>query len=427
MKVLLNLTRKEIRMIKRRSRKGNVSLLVVFILFIVFELSTFHISLWGLDLRNLLIAICEAGLVGGIADWYAVTCLFRNPLGIRVPHGNILAKKKDVIATGLSTVIQKFLPESVIEEKVRALDFHKYGVEFLSEPKFQQELKTKLTQFITQNLEEFKKLSALDKGVGELVILLKKRDFATDIANLIESALKNGFVDIAIPKIGSVLASYIENNRSKFEVEIEARVKSHLWGPLKLFGNNKGQDILDEILDELSKLQSGSSSFSAEVKLELEKYKENLMRDSFDRVTFNVSVEKLLSQKSIRDKIIHAIDELILGILEFIQEGHRGVSNIERLIDKTLVLITTNLISEQENVAIINMEIASIVNDSIKKYALLDRITHLIKNEIISMSEKDFVEYIENQVYDDLQYIRLNGAVVGGCVGGIIYIVTTLL
>ncbi|MCX5774274.1 MAG: DUF445 family protein [Fusobacteria bacterium] len=410
----------------KRSRKGNISLLTVLLLFIFFELWRFNIGIFGLDLRRLLISVCEAGLVGAIADWYAVTCLFRYPLNIKVPHGNILAKKKDEIANGLSIVVQKFLPSSVVEEKIREINFHRYIQEFINDVKFQKDIKEKLITFISQNLDEFKKLSALEKGVGELVIFLRKRDFAKDVAKIIEGALSNGFIDIMIPKFGMVVKNYIIQNRKRFENDIENKVKSHLWGPLKFFANKKGQDVVNEILEELDKVENSSSDIICEIKNQLLSYQNNLLKDTFDAVSFNVVIEKVLSQKNIRDHIISGIDQLILSLLEFLSTESRGASQTEKIIDKMIQHISTNLLNEECS-AIINHEISELLIDTAQKYSLIDTLTQLIKREIISMSEKEFIRYIEDEVYDDLQYIRLNGAIVGGLVGGFLYIVTTLL
>jgi len=223
-----------------------------------------------------------------------------------------------------------------------------------------------------------------------------------------------------------VLSGYIEDNRDRFEVEIENRVKAHLWGPLKLFASRKGKEIVDEIVTEIRYLENSESNFSLEIKKQLNDFKTQLSTQSFDKVAFNLSIERLLSQKSFRDGIIQAIDDLILSVIQFMREGEDGSSNIEKLVDSTIRFSINNLIADSDNIAIINREISNLIMDTVKKYSILDLLTNLIRQEIHAMSESDFISYIEDEVYDDLQYIRLNGAVVGGIVGGILYFITLL-
>ena len=66
-------------------------------------------------------ATAEASMVGALADWFAVTALFRHPLRIPIPHTAIIPNKKDQIGASLGTFIQQnFLTESVLEEKIRS-------------------------------------------------------------------------------------------------------------------------------------------------------------------------------------------------------------------------------------------------------------------------------------------------------------------
>ena len=66
-------------------------------------------------------AASEAGMVGALADWFAVTALFRHPLGLPIPHTAIIRKKKDQLGTSLSSFVgENFLAPDVVSEKVRA-------------------------------------------------------------------------------------------------------------------------------------------------------------------------------------------------------------------------------------------------------------------------------------------------------------------
>ena len=87
-------------------------------------------GLWGY-----LQAAAEASMVGGLADWFAVTALFRHPLGIPIPHTAIIPRKKDQIGSALATFVQQnFLTESVVGERLAAAQVTRRFGEWLAEP-----------------------------------------------------------------------------------------------------------------------------------------------------------------------------------------------------------------------------------------------------------------------------------------------------
>src|SRR3954470_11444564 len=68
-------------------------------------------------------ATAEASMVGALADWFAVTALFRHPLGLPIPHTAIIPRKKDQIGESLGTFVQEnFLTRSVVETKLTTID-----------------------------------------------------------------------------------------------------------------------------------------------------------------------------------------------------------------------------------------------------------------------------------------------------------------
>ena len=81
-------------------------------------------------------AFAEAGLVGGIADWFAVTALFRHPLGIPIPHTAIIPEKKDRIADTMAGFLRdNFLTPSVVARRMRGMNLARTVGDFLAEPR----------------------------------------------------------------------------------------------------------------------------------------------------------------------------------------------------------------------------------------------------------------------------------------------------
>jgi len=73
-------------------------------------------------------AMTEAAMVGAIADWFAVTALFRHPLGLRIPHTAIIPRRKDSIGASIGRFVQEnFLSEAVIRDRLRPIDIAQQG------------------------------------------------------------------------------------------------------------------------------------------------------------------------------------------------------------------------------------------------------------------------------------------------------------
>jgi len=80
-------------------------------------------------------ATAEAAMVGGVADWFAITALFRYPLGLRIPHTAIIPQRKDRIGRSLGNFVQNnFLSHEILGTKLRAARLSRRGAEWLSRP-----------------------------------------------------------------------------------------------------------------------------------------------------------------------------------------------------------------------------------------------------------------------------------------------------
>ena len=115
-------------MVMHRNRIGSISLGIALAGFIVVTLQPWLpldriLVLPRLSLKGLLESFFDAALVGSLADWFAVTALFRHPLGVPLPHTNILAKSKDGIAEGVPRFLAGFLSTTKIASELAKVDF----------------------------------------------------------------------------------------------------------------------------------------------------------------------------------------------------------------------------------------------------------------------------------------------------------------
>ena len=130
---------------KKRNRLGTVFLAAAIIGFLAVELQPWlplaSVVLYrGLSLKALFEAFFEASLAGAFADWFAVSALFKDPLGIPLPHTNILAKNKNVIADAIPRFLTGFVSGPAIREELGKIDYASKAAEALSGGNAREEL-----------------------------------------------------------------------------------------------------------------------------------------------------------------------------------------------------------------------------------------------------------------------------------------------
>src|SRR6185437_11457879 len=127
-------------------------------------------------------AAAEAGMVGGLADWFAVTALFKHPLGVPIPHTAIIPNRKDQFGEGLGEFVgENFLSEDVIRGRLAALGISRRTGQWLSQPenaaRVTKELATAVRGILTVLRDE-----DIQKILGEAVTTrLAKADVATPL------------------------------------------------------------------------------------------------------------------------------------------------------------------------------------------------------------------------------------------------------
>src|SRR5882757_1923680 len=118
------------RALRRMKRNATGLLLAAAVVFVVCVTVGDGKGVWGY-----VQATAEASMVGGLADWFAVTALFRHPLGIPIPHTAIVARKKDQIGQALASFVeQNFLTEAVVGERLAAVEVPRRVGEWLANP-----------------------------------------------------------------------------------------------------------------------------------------------------------------------------------------------------------------------------------------------------------------------------------------------------
>lgn len=366
----------------------------------------------------------EAGLVGGLADWFAVTALFRHPMGIPIPHTALLPKNRKRVTKGLiNTLENEWLTKESITNKVKEMqlaqmvlqiaeremqsDVVKKGIVTIAEKAivsidteklaviFEKELKTYLHTINTSNM--------LQVLVDQLVV----QEYDEKTLDYILVKVKDWTAqDEARYQLGSLGMKAMEN----------IKVDGFLQFTLKSFMNIVDEDKIGGILQKfiISNINSLQDADNSTRQLILAKIRQEII---------NVKENEALLQEleNWKEKWIANWDgtEKIKEMLEQVQQRAVTFVNNEEFADKYVIpFLQTqmNKIKEDEQTVQkieewLQKQVVKLVENNHSK------IGKLVQENLDKLDDKTLIEMIENNVGKDLQWIRVNGAVCGFMIG----------
>jgi uncharacterized membrane-anchored protein YjiN (DUF445 family) len=360
-------------------------------------------------------ATAEASLVGGLADWFAVTALFRHPLGIPIPHTAIIGRQKDRIGRIIGNFVQHhFLARDAVSVKLRGMRIAERAARWLSEPENSQRIAVQLASGVARTLEALPdeqirtliQQGARDRIRATRVAPVLGRTLARVVAGDRHQELLNEAVRLA--------ARAVRDN----EDAIRKRVKDEMpWWVPSAIDNKIYQRIVTAIEQLLTDISSNPdhpvrASFDAS------------LRDFVDRLQHSPEAgaraealkEEWLSDQAVADLtnwIWVATRQAVTGYAvnhEGTEPGPlaRGVSAFG-----ASLLANPALLEELEEMAL------RLALDVIEKHR--HEAADLIAQTVARWDPDATARRLELAVGRDLQFVRMNGTVVGGLVGLLIY------
>jgi uncharacterized membrane-anchored protein YjiN (DUF445 family) len=413
----------------RKNRLGSVSLAFAICGFLVVELQPWlplaSIGLFGsLTLKGLLEAFFEASMAGAFADWFAVSALFRDPLGVPLPHTNILAKNKDSIADAIPNFLKGFLSVEAMGAEFRKVDFAAKASEALAAGGFREEFHGFLRRgaadfFSSYDGRDEGKSASLRRFVDELLAFASERvDAPGELASILGWARKEGFDERLLEGIVEYARLEIGRNRTKIVGILTPIVKRNA-GWKGLFINEGTIDgFVLGIQDELGEMRSDKTNEARRFLLKaIGDYALKLERDEgagSERERLAAGFRDALADEGFRSGAAAFVAQLLARLGEdlALEEG-RFIPTLERLEDSAAAKLASEAGLHQR----FNDIAASLAQVVVERGGLIEGAAGYVAALLRSTDEKYFVTKIEESIWGDLQYIRLNGAVVGGLVG----------
>jgi uncharacterized membrane-anchored protein YjiN (DUF445 family) len=370
-------------------------------------------------------AFAEAAMVGGLADWFAVTALFRHPLGIPIPHTAIIPENKDRIADTMADFLRRnFLTSAVVARRMRAMNLARAAGGFLSAPAGRGE-QSRIRAGAGELLAEV--LESLDpERLGNQVRAgLKAQLDRLEIAPLIGRMLSAAIADSKhLPLLESMLrwaGLALEDNEDMVRAMIARRANALL----RLTGLD--ERIANSVLDGLYKLLAEcivdpDHPLRRKVEEGLSQLAEDLQHDSEMRARVERMKHDLLGNAAVGEWWQGVWERLRRALIEGARDPQAALSGQlggalselgKALRDDPALQLQVNRFARRTAVGVTS------------RYG--GQIVQLVSETVRRWDARTVTDRIENAVGRDLQFIRINGTLVGGLVGLAIHALTHAL
>ncbi len=366
-------------------------------------------------------AFAEAAMVGALADWFAVTALFKHPLGLPIPHTAIIAERKDEIGQGLGAFVQgNFLSGPVIAEKIRSIGVAGRVGAFLADGENARKLGENVGDAVRASVEVLRDddiAPVVEEMVTQRVADIPAAALASKV---LEAAIADGHHHVLVDSLLHATSTFLDRNTHTIRARVER--ESPWWVP----------GSIDERI--VARLTGGGTRFLAEVAAD---------PDHDVRRQIDERVAELVVRLRTSPEMAARGEELKAQLLAH-PALRAWTSTLWQDLRKTLVAasgdpnsalrttLTDGIVRLGERLGD-DVDLRSKVDDWAERTVLYlldqyrDEVAELISGTIARWDAADASRRIELQVGRDLQFIRINGTVVGGIVGLVIHLATQVL
>ena len=385
---------------------------------------------WG----GWILAIAEAGIVGGLADWFAVTALFRRPLGLPIPHTALIPANWELMAARVGTMVgSRVLTKEYVAREIARVDVSALIA------RAAERITARDLDVATRELARWLSAELSAKAAGDAVTrlrdLLLAHPLSPTLARALELARRYGWDERMLTALAGALAEALERPALRETVgdlvdDVLGRYRERMGAYPRFW---MGVASLLGLLDRdraVAAIQSGlrevvrdpDHPLRRRITDTLGELPERLRRDT----RLAARVEKAKVELLAAPAATRVLEDTAAALRGALLSGlERPGSELRAWIVERLDRARRALIEDEELRRELDGWVKARVIETVERYH--QRLAGFIENGVLALGPEGAVRLIEEHAGDDLQFIRVNGTVVGGLAGGLLYLVHLLL
>jgi len=366
-------------------------------------------------------AAAEAGMVGAMADWFAVTALFRRPLGLPIPHTAIIPTKKDQLGVSLGEFVgENFLSEEVVRQRLHAVGIGSRLGAWLAVPDHADRVTAELSAALRGALTVLRD-SDVQAIVGEAIT---RRADAQEIAPGIGKTLEKIVADGGHKRVVDLVVSRAHDWLVLHDEQVMDAVEGGAPGWTPRFVDKRiGERVYKELLRFVTEMRD-MPSHPARGALDrfLGDFAADLQSDTETRARVERLKGEVLGRGEVQDLIASAWTSVRSMIVSAAEDER---SELRLRVRASLLSLGARMAVEPKLQAKVDGWVEGAAVYVVTTYR--KEITSLITDTVAGWDAEHTTRKIEANIGRDLQFIRINGTVVGSLVGLLIYTVTRLV
>jgi uncharacterized membrane-anchored protein YjiN (DUF445 family) len=365
---------------------------------------------------SLIHAGSEAALVGGLADWFAVTALFRYPLGLPIPRTAIIPKNKDRIGEGLGQFVERnFLAPAVIADKLRALTPGRRLAAWLAAPANASLVADRLVEALPPIIRSLQDHELRDFVARSFREQLRDADLAPLVGRSLALLTAGEQYDALFDR--AIDAAYETLNANVDRLHAVVTERSQWWVP-KAIDRHVAEKIIGAIEELLGELRTPGSEGRQKFRAAVQGMAEQLVQSPAWRQRFNEMKDRLLDHPEVQAWLGAVWDQLRALVLDDLAAPR---SRTRQALDTAFLSLGRTLAADPAMQQRID---AGIEHMALAVVPWRGEIARLIAEVVHGWDARTVSQRLELAIGSDLQYIRMNGTLVGAIAGCVLYLIS---
>ncbi len=363
-------------------------------------------------------AFSEAAMVGALADWFAVTALFNYPLGLKIPHTNLIENSKERIGDNLGNfVVENFLSPQNIRPYILKIKVSNFVGEWLSKENNQHKLIQESSDIILNIVNKLEEKSVTRFIANKMSEMASEININTVIGNGLEYVIEKNEHQKLVSNLSGQIKNFVIENQEM--VRERVKKESHALIP-KFVDDTIAEKITTGLANFFDEVENDADhSIRHEITAKLYSFAEDLKENPKWKEEFQDLKSNFLKEDQLNK---YAADIWISIKKNIISELTKDDSYVKKYIQKNLNELAFNLQNDEK----LQYKIDHWLRTTAYKYILKNthQFSSLISSTVGNWEGKELSQKLELEVGKDLQFIRVNGTLVGGLVGLIIYTIS---